>query len=1254
MKKIKLFGGLMILALTANAQSYKEDYVDWGKFSTDFVTTMQAWSPGREVTADDNFFISRVKPKERFRNAATQVDPNITEANDKKLLFWVPIDDAAENAMPNGVYDSEVFNMWQYITHYGNWTAPLGRIPGNFADVAHKNGVAVSSVAGVPNASLDNYPDWKNCLTALGNSNVDQCVKFLRYYGNDGLGYNSEFYGGGALMPNLINFHKQLQAKSKEFNPVFNNVWYDGTNDTGGVTFDGGYGSHNDDISDGAVLFFNYNWSRASLLQGAVSHANSRGYNPLDIYAGMNMQGGEPKNGVVWTLLKDYPISIGLWGAHSQNMFWESRGELGGAPESRQRTYQLRTERWFTGGTRNPVNCPAVGNSLKYHAENYDFQGMSPFISAKSTLSWDLATEPFITYFNLGNGKFFNWMGERQHDKEWYNIGVQDYLPTWRWWFTKTLLGRDASDVAENGLDAEFSWDDAYVGGSTVRIFGSTTEEYLHLFKTKFQVNNGDVITLRYKLAYGNADMNLVLTATGAESTPLSNNLVLCTKDQFANEDRWIEKKFTVGEDISAAEIALVALQIKNADNASIFLGEFSIIRGTFDKPERPNVKSSKTLMYGSHGIDGKIIFEMPNNKDISNGEPCYNIDVKTSLFKIYAQQANCEKVLMGITTSWAGLVYSMPLDLTITPRVRFGVSAVSLDMKSESNIRWGEYETVTDKYTYNDDIQINKTTIKPNEDFEISYIDLNHEKADWTITDQNGNVVKSAQNSMGISVPEGLAETGNYSLTVNGNVYNEQGSRVKKERVFSSYIQISSKETGALPKILTLTANGNEADIYVDANETVELAYTGREANGIGSQAVDLGEARFGARCNDLGINGVKSFSTAFWLKINKLDKGDTQLFSVANKVDDPWPKTDWGWIWVNIKEDGSIGNYTFRGTDASNNNELAYYFENSKLPIGSWVHVAFVFDYNATGSLKSDLYINGVKQEITSWSRGSGGHVKKQTAVGYQGSVYNITANQILAVGGDAFNRNGINGAIDNLQIWEKAMTAEDVKASMGNVRNNPPEGLIALWDMETPAGDDLTFKSVGVKGNVSAGRHAYKAEGAEGQGVFKWLKSDYTSGCPFIQGTGYKVETLPSWKTKGATIQPVTGNDKEGSATVQYAFDGDYAVTLTLENSLGYDQKTYQMIKVGASVPEGIDDVANNELAAYAIDGIAVVEFAKEGNYNVSLYNVAGQKVAGKSATVAANDKMHIVIENKGTYVLVIEEDGKPVRSVKLFNK
>ena len=1245
----------MILALTANAQSYKEGYVEWGEFATEFGTTLKNWTPGSSITPDDNFFISRVKPKERFRNTATQVRTDITEANDKKILFWVPIDDEHENAMPNGVYDSEVFNMWQYITHYGNWTAPQGRMPGNFADVAHKNGVAVSTLAGIPYGSLNTNPKWEPCMSNVVSAGVDKCAQFLRYYGFDGLGYNSEFGGGASIMQKLIPFHKQLQEKAREYNPVFNNVWYDGTNESGQIQFDNGYGSHNDDISDGALLFFNYNWSISSLLERSVSYANGRGYNSLDLYAGMNMQGGEPKNMVRWTLLKNYPISIGLWGAHSQNMFWESRGELGSSPETKQRTYQLRTERWFTGGTRNPVTCPTVGNSLNYNAENYSFQGMSPFMTAKSTLCWNLSDEPFITYFNLGNGKFFNWMGERQHDKEWYNIGVQDYLPTWRWWFTTKLLGREASDVATNGLDAEFTWDDAYVGGSTVRIFGSTTEEYLHLFKTKFEVKDGDIITFRYKLAYGNADMNLVLTATGAESTPLSNNLVLCTADQFADEDLWIEKKFTVGEDISAAEVALVALQIKNANNANIFLGEFSIVRGSFKAPKRPNLfnndSETKILLYGCHGIDGKIVFDMPNDK--AAGEPCYNIDVNTSLFKIYAQQEGCNRILMGVTTSWAALIYNMPIELIegVDARVRFGVSAVSLDMKNESAIRWTDYKTVTDIYEFNDDIQINKSTIKPEEDFEISYVDPKHATATWTIKDQNGKEVKKVEKAKAISVPEGLTEVGNYTLELFGEVYNENGGRVEKNRIFKNYIQISSKETGALPRILTLTANGNEADIFVNADETVSLAYTGREANGVSSQAVLLEDNRFGVKCKDVNVNNSKTFSTAFWIKIDKLVEGLTPLLSVASKTD-TWPKTDWGWMWIDINDDGTIENYKFRGT--TEGNELHYHFNNdTKLPIGSWVHLAFVFEYNTSGLFHSDFYIDGEKQELKSWNRQNGSEQKGNAS--FQSIDY-ITTSQVLAVGGTAHGRDGsIKGAIDNFQIWNKAMTAEDVKASMGSItRNNIPSGLVAFWDLETVAGENKTFMSIGELSNKEAGRHAYTAGGGEGQGQFNWIDSYYTSGCPFLTGSAYKVTTLPTWKTKKAIVENIEGNDKAGSATVNYQFDGDYTVTLTLENSLGSDQKTFQMIKVGADVPEGIDDVTNDELAAYTIDGVAVVEFAKEGNYNVSLYNTAGQKVAGKNATVAADDKMQIVIENKGTYILVIEQDGKPVRSIKLFNK
>ncbi len=1243
-KKLTFLGALAMMAVAANAQTYQEGYIKWGNFGQQFGNTLKQWTPGSQVTEDDNFFISRVKPKERFRNAATQVRTSINETNDKRLLMWVPIDDAAENALPNGVFDSEVFNMWPYISHYGNWTAPQGRVPGNFADVAHKNGVAVSSVAGIPYGGL--YGNgWQEAMQATVDAGAEKTAKFLHYYGVDGLGYNSEFSGGAYIVKQLINYHNALVEASKPLNPFFENLWYDGTNDNGYISFDQGFGTHNDDIAKGASLFFNYNWNRSTLLSGSVNYANNNGYDPLKIYAGVNMQGAEPGSNS-WPLLKDYPISIGLWGAHSSNMFWESRGEKGSAPEVKQRTYMLRTERWFTGGTRNPANCPQITSSMKYHADNVSFHGMSSFMTAKSTLCWDLATEPFVTYFNLGNGRFFNWKGVRQHNEEWYNIGVQDYLPTWRWWFTTNLLGRNASDVPENGLDAEFTWDEAYVGGSTVRIFGSTEQEYLHLFKTQFDVKDGDVVTFRYKLSKGAADINLVLTAVGDESNPIGD-LSLCTAEYEADEDVWVEKSFVAGKDFDAANVALVALEFVNAKDIDLYLGELSIVRGKAAAPAVPVIASSKVLSFSKYGVDGKIIFNMPNDK--AAGEPCYNIDVNTSLFKIYAQQEGGEPVLMGLTTSWAAMLYRVPMDLTKADKVRFGVSAVALDMNSESEIAWSDY-MAADGYVYDDDIQINKTMIKPGEDFEISYVDARHEEGKWSILDASGKVLYEAT-GQGISVAEGPQGIGSYDLRVVGKVYDANGNRVEATRDYAGYIQITSDEVGALPKIYTLTANGKDADITVNRGEEIALAYTGRKADGSGSQGVDLAEERFGVKCTDIGVVGTKSFSTAFWIKINKLSAGETQLLAVANKVD-AWPKTDWGWIWTNIKDDGTMGSFTFRGTDASNNNELRYKFANTKVPVGTWIHMAFTFEYNASRQLHCKFYINGVRQEVTAWNR-TNNPDDKAGDPGFQSGVYNITSGQVLSVGGSAHGRNGIDGVIDNFQVWDKVMTDEDVIASMATLdANNLPEGLASYWDLETETESDLTFRSVGPKADVRAGLHNYAATGGEGQGAFAWIASDYTSGCPFVKGTAFPVVTQPSWKVKKGVVTDVEGNDTAGTAKVSYKNGGDYVVTLTLANSLGSDVRSFQVIKVDGT--SSVESVAGADIATYVVDGAAIVEFAQEGNYNVSLYTVAGAAVAAKNATVAAGDKMQIAIAAKGTFVLVIEKDGKLVRSVKLLNK
>lgn len=71
-KTLTLAAGLVLSVMSANAQQMREGYVEAGKNtgSENFHTLIKGWTPGSQITADDNFYISRVKPRARFRNEA--------------------------------------------------------------------------------------------------------------------------------------------------------------------------------------------------------------------------------------------------------------------------------------------------------------------------------------------------------------------------------------------------------------------------------------------------------------------------------------------------------------------------------------------------------------------------------------------------------------------------------------------------------------------------------------------------------------------------------------------------------------------------------------------------------------------------------------------------------------------------------------------------------------------------------------------------------------------------------------------------------------------------------------------------------------------------------------------------------------------------------------------------------------------------------------------------------------------------------
>ncbi len=1256
MRHSKIIALMLLCApLAGSAQQIKSSYIDWGIRGTAFPDALKNWQKGQKWSDDDNFFISRVKPKVRFRNAATQVNPALTEENDKKLIFWVPINNETFNALPDGVFDSEVFPMWSYVTHYGNWSTQLIRIPGNFSDVAHKNGVPVSAVASVPWGTIS--ASWKNALYSLTECGGEKVSDFLDYYGVDGIGYNSEFSVTlKDLIPRLQDLHADIIHRLKDTgrNPLAENIWYDGTNDNGTISFDNGLSTHNienwgygDNIR--TALFFNYNWNNASLLKRSVNTAEQYGRTPLDLYCGINMQGKEPQRNTnqIWTLLKDYNLSIGLWGAHSENMFWESRAEKGPKPDDRLRSYLLRMEKWFTGGTRNPVNDLPINNSLKIAADNDSFFGMSKMMSARSALKWDLSEEPFISYFNLGNGKFFNLEGKRCHNSEWYNIGIQDYLPTWMWWFSKSFMGRRGADVPANGLNAEFTWDDAWNGGSLVRINGSTNTEYLHLFKTEFPLAAGDVVTVRYKIVDGSADAALVLSAKGAEDVESTASIMTPAEPV----GYWRERKFVIGQQfasLAGKEVAMIALKFKNAANLDMRLGEISIIRPnvTSTKPATPVIEKAQVLSARHDGVDGKIIFNMPNNK---GNDVCYNSDVNTSLFKLYAREEGKEPVLMGMTTSWAGLMFSIPVEYKDGKKVALGVSAMSMDMTNESDIAWSQAMELDAVYEPSDNVILSKYVINPGDAFSVRYADANHAPAKWTLTDASGKTVASAENATELVLENGLQDVGNYNVIVDG-METIDGETTKTSRQFNAMVQITGSATGNIPYITSASVNGlSDAEIALpEDTKSAVIGFSAKPGEATLARGIRVGEGGVGFRYADTKLPEDGSFTVSFWLKPDNFNDKAAHLLNIRDKGD-AWSNNNWGWFWHTVDANGYTDAFTMRMATGGNVN---YRFDNTRIEPGVWHHFAYVFDRNASGQVLAHFYLDGKEQTVTSWSRNDQAKSGNPT---YQGTTYGWRANNVVAVGGFLHKSGSATGNLDNLMLWNSALDANGVAKSMQDI--NPaslPAGLVSAFDFEKDCANDYTFTGVGTT-PFKAGSHDYEATEVEGQGTVKWIKPTYCAGAPTLSGSAFNLKTTVEFTNEGGSVADIAGNNTTGRAKLVFPYNGTYLAGVTLKNEYGEHTKQFKITVGDAS--SSIENVTtpSADVTPNPFDNYLDIVAPTDGSFHISLVGMDGRRLLANDFNADAQEAMRIYpVVPAGMYVVTVEQDGKLISSQRVLKR
>lgn len=433
-------------------------YITGDKSFADYFPT---WEPGKELSEDENFFISRVKIKERFINRATQVIPDDANNNQRKFSMCVPmgISDTYWQTLPRYVMDGDNFGMWSYVDSQGGWSQNWIRTVGSYSDVCHKNGVAnsggvmfIDATAGAQSSGPQKIINM--LITKNGDGSfkyLDKFMKFLRYYGIDGVTFNPE-----GQISNASTFQDFLAAcheKAAELGTQFHVYWYGANNNSGGLDLGSSlttsksnwFIKNGKDVAD--VYFLNYDWHYAVPTSTSTAERLRAG-STNNLYAGYDIQGNWLARGN-WQTLKNSKMSCIFWGNHTTDMIYQNSTEMGSSDESVQKCYIQKQEQVFSGGNRNPSNTPAItgnnGVSQSSYAAMKRFHGVCSLVPARSTLQ----ELPFITRFSLGNGKVFRSEGEETFKGKWYSLSSQDYLPTWRWWITGEVAKQEEETTDE-------------------------------------------------------------------------------------------------------------------------------------------------------------------------------------------------------------------------------------------------------------------------------------------------------------------------------------------------------------------------------------------------------------------------------------------------------------------------------------------------------------------------------------------------------------------------------------------------------------------------------------------------------------------------------------------------------------------------------------------------------------------------------------------------------------------------------------
>lgn len=641
------------------------------------------------IQQSDIAFIRSHVEKKALLNNDDRVVPGTFAT--RQLWMNLPMNVGKNNTggQPTGQFSSDTYSIWNYTNLFGAWNHSFFTAPSAWTDAAHKNGTDMMSgikFFDTTGGRTEGANSWVNFIAAKDAQGnyiyAEPLINLLMYFGFDGINYNWE--DTGFSDEDAVRFHQALYkiAAQKGFDNFHCGI-YTSSNSLTSLYASGLFGDENGRTHDLMLNYMNGDFTSASAMRTSVQTAQRTLGTTDGLYAGVwivSMDRG-------WSRLdaNDYTHQIGicLWGEHSQSRFWSYN--TGGDAYDQQSNYQKLLERAASGGNRNPLNRPRVsdnGNNWEQEGTKEplsSFAGLATWIPERSTIQGNL---PFATGFNMGNGDRYSYKGRRTAG-QWYNLGTQDVVPTYRW-----LVVEPGTLTASSNIKPEFTTLDQYTGGTSLLLTGRATAAGTDvvLYKTSLNVSAGNPYAkVAVKNGKGAAPSNLYVILKKSDGTWVE------TPYGNVSGSTWEEKQLAISGLSAGDVITAIGLRVKgNDDSYKLYVGKLEINDDVKATPANVTGLNVEVKEETKGSLTAKLWWNT-TAQPVKRAQwgLAYNDEGNIDHFEVlYKNGENGRVSEVGRTTSWGTIVPNIEFE-SANDNPFIGVRAVSTDLKTYSPVVW-------------------------------------------------------------------------------------------------------------------------------------------------------------------------------------------------------------------------------------------------------------------------------------------------------------------------------------------------------------------------------------------------------------------------------------------------------------------------------------------------------------------------------------------------------------------------------------